>query len=404
MNIHKIASRVANTNGQIRTAGKIEFVKDSGPVRRDIRVEGYEWSPESLRSLAKILWASQRAHSYAMAAFRIFSKMPSAQFSPDGLMGGRGYIQSIKDLRSNLASSVEVLSSFTDTIHDEINADHWRTAGESKEVSEAVGDAENVKANPEKFVESEYSEEVIENPDPDDFNPDFESGEEEESEEEDEGGFAQTSSKKEKPSSKQKKKQSQSALPTDESEQSFGKSDVEKLMHTTSSYDDIIKRKHVIQRVANSIQSIPGGLTPNPVYDHWGPAEGTGDFGAGYNPFGDAPSDDPTDEGMSSGVEETQYLYEGPDANGDGVTGYSNPTDGDSTVLKTSSERTAAVEGYSWLPGSRNEKNLDYYQRGLTEADIAWMHAHDAPDLAEVDHAAHDRTKTRKLSELFWKS
>jgi len=406
MDIRKVASRVAIASGQVRTAGVIQFQKDQGPVRRDIRVDGYEWTPDSLRNLAKILWASQRAHSYAMSAFRIFSKMPSSQFSPDGLMGGRGYIQSIKDLRANLASSVEILSSFTDTVHDEINADHWRTAGDSEEVSEevsdAVEDAADIKANPEQFVENEYTEE-IKNPDPDDYNPSVESDEEEEDDEEDEdsSGFSQTSSKREK-DEELKKKLSQSALPTDEKEQSVGLSDVEKLMHTTSSYDEIIKKKHIIRRIANSIQSIPGGLYPNPVLDRRGPGAGTGDFGSGYNPPCDAPSDDPMGDGMSSGVEETQYLYEGPDANGDGVTGYDAPTTGDLTKLKTSAERVARVEGYSWLPGSRNEKSMDYYQRGLSDIDVAWMRAHDSPNLGEIDPDAVQRRKDREVSSLFW--
>src|SRR5689334_19808218 len=76
-----------------RIGGRIEFVRDQGPVRRDIRVKDFDWSPECLRNLAKILWAAQRAHSYAMSSYRLFSKMPSASFSPDGMLGGKGYIQ-----------------------------------------------------------------------------------------------------------------------------------------------------------------------------------------------------------------------------------------------------------------------------------------------------------------------
>src|SRR5271169_2011957 len=127
--LNLIASRVAGLSiGKLRTAGAIEFIKDKGPVRRDVRVEDFSWSPESLGELAKILWASQRAHSYAMAAFRLFSKIPSSQISPDGLLGGRGYIQNIKEMRTSLAQAAEVLSSFTDTVDDEINAPHWKSA------------------------------------------------------------------------------------------------------------------------------------------------------------------------------------------------------------------------------------------------------------------------------------
>jgi hypothetical protein len=87
------------------------------------------------------------------------------------------------------------------------------------------------------------------------------------------------------------------------------------------------------------------------------------------------PSDDPSGSGLSSGTNESSHIYE--DRAVDGVTGYDNPTDGDSSVLKISSKVAAT---YSWLPGSANEKNLDYYERGLTDEDIEWMHAHASPD------------------------
>ena len=181
--LNRIASRVASLpTGRLRTAGKIEFVKDTGPVRRDVRVEGFKWSPESLRELAKILWASQRAHSYAMAAFRLFSKIPSSQISPDGMLGGRGYIQNIKEMRTAIAQAAEVLSSFTDTVDDEINAPHWRAADVGDEAAPLIDQTEEVAANPEQFVKEEFEEEnpeenfdePVENPDANDLNPQLE--------------------------------------------------------------------------------------------------------------------------------------------------------------------------------------------------------------------------------------
>ena len=180
--LNQIASRIASLPmGKLRTAGKIEFVKDTGPIRRDIRVQNFNWTPDSLRELSKILWASQRAHSYAMAAFRLFSKIPSSQISPDGLLGGRGYIQNIKDMRTSLAQAAEVLSSFTDTVDDEINAPHWQTPdGTAEQIQDQ---AEEVKENPAGFVQEEFQEEnpeetfdePVENPDAEELNPQLES-------------------------------------------------------------------------------------------------------------------------------------------------------------------------------------------------------------------------------------
>jgi hypothetical protein len=386
--LHLIAQKVAGLSHNIRTGGKIEFVKDSGPIRRDIRVHGFKWSPEALRNLAKILWATQRSHSYAMASLRLFSKMPSSEFSPDGLLGGRGYIQSIKDMRSSLSSATEVLSSFTDTVHDEINADHWANVT-TPGTEEIVQNAEEVKKNPEQFVQQEFAEEDGNFENPVANNPEVsgeEESEEEESEESESGleGQTQLSSdasermkkfEKDRKTSSPKEEEPGSKLPLDGTDQKQGKTLEETIMHTTSpdhgNYAASIERilKRASARVATS--SIPVETLPGPRVDHIGPAEGN--EAGHFNDGEEWPSDDLLGEGLHSGVNDSDYLFEGSGANGDGVTGYDNPTDGDSSALKISSN-------YSWLPGASNAKNLNYYELGISADDIEWMKSHNDPD------------------------
>lgn len=379
----RISGRVAS---RVHTAGKIEFIRDQGPLRRDIRAPGYEWSAESLKVLAKILWSAQRAHSFAMGAFRLFSKMPSSDFSPDGMLGGRGYIQNIKDMRANLSNSVEILSSFTDTVQDEISADHWNPSGEDEtEINEIVEDVESMKSNPESFVESEYDasitdelpdeeseEEPVSNPDADEFNPVLESDESDDVYPADFGDEQhQTASK-----SPRVEKSGASELPSDDSPQEAAKSESEMVMHTTTpdrgNYAGAIRRMTQKSRKADS--SLPVETLPGPRVYHIGPAEGNE---AGH--FNDEdvwPSDDPTGAGLYSGVNDSECIYE--DWVQDGVSPYSNPTDGDTTVF--ASVKRLASESYSWLPGVPNDKPLNYYARGLTDDDIEWMRAHSAPD------------------------
>lgn len=398
--LNRIALRLAGS--RIRTAGRIEFVRDQGPLRRDIRVQGFRWDPEIHRNLAKTLWAVERSHSYSMAALRLFSKMNSSEFSPDGLLGGRGYIQQVKEMRSNLSQAVEVLSSFSDTLHDEVNADHWRAAMEDPTTSDIVERAEDIKQNPEGYVEQAFQQEVPTaseefdpssmNPSPDDFNP-FESpepdesgGEGEDDDEDEQWGWSSTSSdSKEVPLPGPK-----SGLPTDGGEQETGAKPVEALMNTTGeaprgNYAAAIGRivdgwrarvaAHRIVgdpvRVADS--SVDPATLPGPRVMHIGPGESPEEFGY-ETADGDRPSDDPLGEGFSH----LDRVYE--DEAADGVTGYSDPTKGDETVFKLSSMASRLGATYSWLPGSRNEKLMPYYDRGVTEDDAAWMRAHDAPD------------------------
>lgn len=405
-NLENIALRLAGA-GSVRTAGKIEFVKDQGPMRRDVRVEGFKWDPEIHRNLAKTLWAVDRSHSYGMAALRLFSKMNSSEFSPDGLLGGRGYIQKVKDLRSSLSQAVEVLSGFADTMHDEVNAEHWRSAmEEDPSTKDIVTEADT--ANPEQYVQKTFKEEVpsaeegldaYKNPEADDFNPFVDDGEEEE--EEDEwwatppvgGEAAQVASSMggvEVPVPGPK-----SGVPTDDGDQEEGASLVEDIMNTTggpargpyfAAIDRLIERFPRVAAFRRSGDAViiadssvdPSSLPGGPRILHVGPAESPEELG-GYtdDDFGavDAPGFD--------GFQGNDPIYEGADANMDGVTGYGDPTDGDVTVFKASSiasvaERVAA--GYSWLPGSRNEKLMPYYDLGVTEDDMIWMAANDSPD------------------------
>ncbi len=401
--LERIASRVAGSTGTVRTAGKIEFIRDQGPLRRDIRAPGFKWSPEAFNDLAKILWASQRAHSYAMAALRIFSKLPSSQFSPDGLLGGRGYIQSVKDMRAALGNAAEALSTFNDTVHDEVNAEHWNQA-ETPEANELVENAEQVKANPDAFVDSGYEEvqgpdtdinEPLHNPTAEEMNPSYESDEEAdgESDEDDAApgfdGATQTAASakdfwlrgelysvandgalQDQPDYGTDPKHPGSKTPTDDTDQKHGKTEAEMTMNTTTvdrgSYASAVNK---LLRSHAASSSLPVETLPGPRVEHIGPAAGGTD--AGHFNWEDLdPSDDLLGEGLHSGVNESDRLLE--DGLGDGVTGYDNPTDGDSTVL--------AHSGYSWLPGSRNEKIMPYYDRNITQDDIDWMVAHSDPD------------------------
>jgi hypothetical protein len=121
----------------------------------------YDYDPRALKPLARMLWALSISLGHAMTAHRQFTKLKSATISPDGLIGGRGYVMSVKDIRTALHEACEAISSVSDTIHDELHAPHWRPKlaeleGEDIEsVERLVGDAERVLENPEdeSFVE-----------------------------------------------------------------------------------------------------------------------------------------------------------------------------------------------------------------------------------------------------------
>jgi len=197
--------------------------------------------------------------------------------------------------------------------------------------------AQEVKADPEGFVEGQLKQDVPEaaealtNPSPDDYNP-FVNGEEAEGE-----------------------------ATTD-------------WWDEYSNEDEYGEASRLSASTRRADSSVAPETLPGPRVMHIGPGESPEPFGYSTDQ-GEVPSDDPSGEGF---VQFDRILEDG--FNG-GVTGDDGSTDGDSTMFKTSAEAVVRSGGtYSWLPGADNQKMMNYYDPGLTEFEIEWMRAHSNPD------------------------
>jgi hypothetical protein len=257
-----------------------------------------------------------------------------------------------------LSQSSEVLSSFTDTLYDEINAGHWDSS-ETEDSKSIIENTEEIKENPEAFVEGEFRNEGESefmdlnpgamNPSPEDYGMP-ESEEESDSGEESETGFSQQAASKQ----------------------------LDKFSHSL----DKILLSHK-SRVAGGNSSLPVSALPGPRVEHVGPGESVYGW---VNDSGAVPSDDPSGDGFIT----DQPIYE--DVAADGVTGYDNPTDGDNSYLKVASG------GYSFLPGSDNSKLMPYYSRDMSDGDVEWMVVNSKPH----NPAAPKEAIKRNNSKWVW--
>ena len=161
-----------------KQAGEVRFVKDrsgdksewgwgpTGPSERVIQ-QDFEFNPKYLKPLAKVLQASLLAMGHVISAQNEFARVKSAQISPDGALGGKGYIQKIGDIRRQFMNCVEALSSVTDTLYDEIQAPHWNPAKatqsvrEREEVKDLMNTVNEIRSDPEGFAE-ETEENLVE--------------------------------------------------------------------------------------------------------------------------------------------------------------------------------------------------------------------------------------------------
>ncbi len=145
-----------------KQAGEVRFVKDNSnstdgwawggftPSERK-NVSEYDFNMKCSKNLAKVLKATLFSLGHAMSAYTIFAKLKSRDVSPDGNLGGKGYIQEIKTMRKQYMNIVEALSSLTDTLYDEIKAPHWSM--KSREVEKVIDQVEEVKDDPEGWAQ-----------------------------------------------------------------------------------------------------------------------------------------------------------------------------------------------------------------------------------------------------------
>lgn len=135
----------------------------NGPANRQIPKD-HKYEPDSLKPMAKMLWAMSVSLGHALQAYRLFNRVKSSTVSPDGMLGGRGYVMRVADIRSKIYEAVEALSAVSDTIHDEINAPHWKPKiGELSQedfdsIDRLIGESEDMLDHPDEEVEEDEGE------------------------------------------------------------------------------------------------------------------------------------------------------------------------------------------------------------------------------------------------------
>lgn len=136
---------------------------ESGNLKRQIPSE-HNFDPRALKPLVKTLWALSVSLGHLLTAHRQFSRLKSISFSPDGLVGGRGYVMSVKDIRNLLFEASDYISSICDTLYDEVNAPHWKPKlaeleeGDVEDVVKLLDDAADNLDDPEGEAEEDLEE------------------------------------------------------------------------------------------------------------------------------------------------------------------------------------------------------------------------------------------------------
>jgi len=132
--------------------------KGNGNSRREIS-EDFKYNKLKLKHVKHILHNVSVALGTLTSALHEFSRFKGRDVSPDGQLGGLGYIMSLKDVKDGIGSSIQILSDISDTLADELTNPRWE-AKEDKEVKELLKEKEKV----EEEAEEEIAPEDVSNP------------------------------------------------------------------------------------------------------------------------------------------------------------------------------------------------------------------------------------------------
>jgi len=131
----------------------IEEKTAAGSMRRSIP-DDYSYNPKKLKHLKSILHNVSVALGTLSSALNEFAKLKGPDISPDGLLGGVGYIIPVADIKQSLTTAVHSLSNVADCIADELTNPRWN-AHEDKEVKELIKEKEKAVDKVEEHVSPE---------------------------------------------------------------------------------------------------------------------------------------------------------------------------------------------------------------------------------------------------------
>lgn len=122
----------------------------AGPMRREITPD-FKYDKKNLKCIKKVLHNINVSLGTLISALNEFSRVKGPDISPDGLLGGLGYVTPVREMKEVLNSSIRNLSDVADSLADELANPGWK-AEDDKEVKELIKEKEE---NEEKVEDME---------------------------------------------------------------------------------------------------------------------------------------------------------------------------------------------------------------------------------------------------------
>lgn len=104
---------------------KIATNKKSEDLVRE-GLDGFRFKDQGIKAIANTYKHLAKAFMELAVANNTFSSCKSSQISPDGKLGGKGYVLSIRDIRESFGNIMNSMSELIDTFHDEVNSPYLK--------------------------------------------------------------------------------------------------------------------------------------------------------------------------------------------------------------------------------------------------------------------------------------
>lgn len=125
-------------------------------LRREIS-DGFKYNKKKLKHLKQILHNITVAQGTLVSALNIFSRVKGRDISPDGMLGGLGYIMPLRSIKESLIQSIQQIGDIADCLADELTNPKWN-AEDDTEVKKLIKEKEEVEEQAEEEVEEGIEE------------------------------------------------------------------------------------------------------------------------------------------------------------------------------------------------------------------------------------------------------
>lgn len=148
---------------RIRLTSNPELFKQAAGAQKREIPEDFKYNAKKLKHLKHVLHNVTVALGTLTSSLNELSRVKGRDLSPDGLLGGKGYIMSFKEIKQQINGSVHELSNIADCIADELTNPRW-DAKDDKEVKKLIKQKEDVEEQVEEVQDIDPDEELSEDP------------------------------------------------------------------------------------------------------------------------------------------------------------------------------------------------------------------------------------------------